>query len=443
MGKSVSEAMKPMARPARRALVVGKDYRAKDLAAIKGWSNVTEFGLTSKLWQEFAKEKDLEENRKTLMAMMVAWGEKMAIEVDTTIYFSDEMMKHLIGLVMVVGGHGAQYDTCEVGNSFLACMSEDKVEKSARKKRDKARELTRRTRTYNEELSLEATEPRYPPNDYIEAKLAMGTFAALQHALVGTHSPWYLEILRCRRIFDEEAVKEDKKAFTGMQARVMAWGIHCAMVEFFGTRLTPDQLLTPKEAPWPTSDLMRVADVIRNGTLVHIRSFPASWNEAPAAAAYEPTGNPYQLTKTPKIKLERGLGGGGTGGSPTKKVKIKLERGTERKSETGPVTHCHSRVKDLLKHFHVKFKGRANMKHILDASRKRWNHLPKLQKFTVEGKNRLCYTWVFGHCPWGDNCEFEHPPAREFDNDFIDRCHNVIKPGLVWIFENKPAEGGQ
>ena len=179
MGKSVSEALKPVAaaatRPLQRVAEKGQNYSA----AIMGWSNVTAFSKTSKIWQEFAKEKSVRQNRLTLMAHMEKWGEKMNIEVDTTVYFGDEMMKQIIALSMIVGGHGPQYEYCEVGNSFLACMAEDKGEKAARMQKDQARSNTVGTRTYHEELDLGKAEPRHLPNTYEEAKLSAGTFTAL------------------------------------------------------------------------------------------------------------------------------------------------------------------------------------------------------------------------------------------------------------------------
>ena len=75
------------------------------------------------------------------------------------------------------------------------------------------------TRTYHEELDLGKVEPRHPPNTYEEAKLSAGTFTALQFALVGSESPWYLACLRSRRMFDNEMVKLEKKEFNGIRLR--------------------------------------------------------------------------------------------------------------------------------------------------------------------------------------------------------------------------------
>ena len=120
-------------------------------------------------------------------------GGKVNIEVDTTVYFSDKMMRQIISLTMVVGGHGAQFEYCELGNSFLACMAEDKTRKAARTKKDQAKESTTSTMTYREELDLGKSDPCHPPDTFEGARLSAGTFTALQFALVGSASPWYLE----------------------------------------------------------------------------------------------------------------------------------------------------------------------------------------------------------------------------------------------------------
>ena len=97
MGKSVSEALKPVTaaatRPMRQIAEKSQNYSESDLAAIMGWSNITAFRKASKIWQEFAKKKSVRQNRLTLMAHMEKWGNKMNIEVDTAIYFGDKMMK--------------------------------------------------------------------------------------------------------------------------------------------------------------------------------------------------------------------------------------------------------------------------------------------------------------------------------------------------------------
>ena len=111
------------------------------------------------------------------MEHMKKWGDKVNIEVDTTVYFSDKMMKQLISLTMVVGGHGAQFEYCELSNSVLACMAEDKSEKAERTKKDQARELTTRTRTYREELNLGKADSHHLPDTFEEARLCAGTRA--------------------------------------------------------------------------------------------------------------------------------------------------------------------------------------------------------------------------------------------------------------------------
>ena len=82
------------------------------------------------------------------------------------------------------------------------------------------------------------------------------------------------------------------------------------------------------------------------------------------------------------------------------------------------------------------------MKWVLEAANKRWSNLPKLAKYVEGNSNRLCYTWMFGHCPWGTKCEFQHPPARKFDDEFVNKCHDGLKPGLAYIYKTKPAEPG-
>ena len=67
----------------------------------------------------------------------------------------------------------------------------------------------------------------------------------------------------------------------------------------------------------------------------------------------------------------------------------------------GPVSHCSPKVKSLLQAFHEKFQARMSTKFILDAANKRYTDLPRIPKYTEGSQNRLCYTWVFGHCPYG------------------------------------------
>ena len=246
-------------------------------------------------------------------------------------------------------------------------------------------------------------------------------------------------------MFDNEMVKLEKKEFNGMQARLMSWGMHVGMVEFFSKRLTPMDLKDPGNAIWPSVSHARVCDVIRKGTLVHYRSFPPSWAGCQGAAqnTYIPTTNPKQKTKGGGARGGAGGAGGdiardGPTGGPSDK-KIRIEGGLKFE---GPITHCHNTIKELLKELHVKFKGRMALKWILKAANKTWADLPKSDKWMDGRSNRLCYTYMFGNFPWGHKCEFKHPPAREFDKQFIKQCHAVLKPGLDYIYKTKPAAPG-
>ena len=80
-----------------------------------------------------------------------------------------------------------------------------------------------------------------------------------------------------------------------------------------------------------------------------------------------------------------------------------------------------------------------SLKWILDAANKRYTDLPRMERYVEGGRNQLCYTWMFRHCPWGHQCEFQHPPAREFTDEFVTQCHKVFKPRLEYIFRTKPA----
>ena len=49
------------------------------------------------------------------------------------------------------------------------------------------------------------------------------------------------------------------------------------MVKFYGTQMTPSDLLQPIEAEWPTVSLARVVDTIRHGSHLELRFFPHKW----------------------------------------------------------------------------------------------------------------------------------------------------------------------
>ena len=89
--------------------------------------------------------------------------------------------------------------------------------------------------------------------------------------MVGKESAFYLEVLQCRRTFNNAYVKMARSDFSPGQARQVVWGIHKGMVEFYGTRMTPSDLLQPTKAEWPTVSLARVVGAIRHGSHLELR----------------------------------------------------------------------------------------------------------------------------------------------------------------------------
>ena len=89
-------------------------------------------------------------------------------------------------------------------------------------------------------------------------------------------------------MFDNEMVKLEKKEFTSMQARLMAWGMHVGMVEFFSTRMTPAEIRGGANSILLAASLARVCDIIQNGTTIHYRSFPSKWTGTKAPPAIIP-----------------------------------------------------------------------------------------------------------------------------------------------------------
>ena len=120
-------------------------------------------------------------------------------------------------------------------------------------------------------MDLSKLDLQHPPENYEDTKLVVGTFTALQYALVGKESAFYLEVLRCRRTFDNDYVKMARSNFSPAQARQVVWGIHEGMVEFYGTQMPSSDLLQPTEAEWTTVSLARVVDAIRHGSHLELR----------------------------------------------------------------------------------------------------------------------------------------------------------------------------
>ena len=100
--------------------------------------------------------------------------------------------------------------------------------------------------------------------------------------------------------------------------------------------MTPLELTMPSTSTWPTGSLEIVIDVIRNGTQVHIRSFPPSWKQAPEVKvlAYTPAGTQPDKRRGGRGNDNGNGGGGGAGGGggngragadgnpPRKKIKL-------------------------------------------------------------------------------------------------------------------------
>ena len=95
-------------------------------------------------------------------------------------------------------------------------------------------------------LALGERDPHPPPTTFLETKLCLRTYAALQDVFLGEGSPFVDQVLALRKTMDLPKVFGDRDQWDDHRFRRIIWAVFDEGVTYCGCRLTPDDFCQPK-----------------------------------------------------------------------------------------------------------------------------------------------------------------------------------------------------
>jgi hypothetical protein len=346
------------------------------------------------------------------------------------------------------GGARASYATAEKGISPLPCRPRSSTEVESIIAFQQATNESEANRTLADAMKMSSAEaaPRSPPMDYYDLCTMLGTFAALLFALFGAGCDFFASVFDLYNILISDRVVDIKGCFTSLYCKQITWAVIEEGRTFFGTKLHPS-CFTPGykgTIVWPSSLLSKINECVIFGLPVIRQTFPLAWAEIqqkpqaltaslPPAPTKQQPPPPNPFANPPRAQLPA--------------------------LSPNSLTHVHPNIRKLLKPHQERLGGQIPMKKILKLSQKDFPDLPKLNRCIHGGKNKLCYQYICGICPRGEECYMHkeaqgHPNYSELDcvdpatgEQFVDHLWRVIQPGVEYIAKNgdefSPVQSGK
>jgi hypothetical protein len=237
------------------------------------------------------------------------------------------------------------------------------VEIEALRIKEQAVRVSQANHTFEEALKLAQSDGRAPPENYMETRLTIATYAADLWSLLtkGCHN--YEMVMKVYNTLCLPEVSVIKEAFTPIHCRELIWAIYDDGSRFFSKCKTPSEMAMPNVA-WSMSlsgDIMLDVTFARR---IERPGFPTSWKiKLPAhSERYGATGG-----------LEFGTPGGVGRGTNTEYGTLGAAGGEPlrpaAKPEAPPVDlrelakaleHVHKDIREELKDIHLKYNGESS-----------------------------------------------------------------------------------
>ena len=125
------------------------------LAALMGWCCITEEEQVPPIWGLILQTKDMEDVRLNIWNAIQHWAEKMKVELNVGVYFTDKMLKALVEMCPNAGGGMATLESAGKALSIMACMCRTASEIEDIKVKEKAEQETTSVRRMGEAIVLE------------------------------------------------------------------------------------------------------------------------------------------------------------------------------------------------------------------------------------------------------------------------------------------------
>ena len=418
----------------------GRNYDGFQMAMIKGFAHVPEIAEVPALWALFQYTKHLETHKSNLRRKMAAWAmsddREYQVPIERSLFIPDATMKEILTLDFNPGGVLAEAEEADLGLSILICRTRTTAAKSAIKKYEKAKDQSKRNRSFAEaeqEQNNSAYDLGALPDDYNELLRCIGTYCALLHSLFGPKCAFYKHCYAIWETMNSDLVYEQRHLFTVLFCRQIVWAFIAESRVYFSQRLTEEDFsgIPPDEIQYPRSQLIAILPNVRDLTPIIRSSFPAAWY---------PAGHHSATATPPPLRSVAGSGQAPVqavvapgGATPT--VVSGITTGSTRAARP-PVTirtsDINPKIKAVMEPYIEKHKG-VWLSALLTHCNITIEDLPI--PASMAAGHTVCYNFILGKCNV-DNCQHEHVHANEVTDDFAADLLAKLRPGITEFMAN-------
>ena len=383
------------------------------MAKVMGFSGIPMAKFLSKVWTYWESTQDEDEQRAFLMKTMEQWADNHRTTINPAIYFSSKQLDEWMKGKFNPGSGVAIYDSAEKGASILTCMGRSAKETEDVTVVDEARKKTDGNRRFDDEIKESKTGPRSPPRHYHELVQCVTTFCSWLWAMFTSDCDYYKTCNELRVLLIAKSVVRKSHLFTPIKCRQFIWAVISDGREFFEQVLLPGNFAPGNTVAYPSSMLDNIFDLVRRVAAIDDPTFPIEWKPMEQRSG-----------------KQSGAGGGrgrdfDHGGSSNQHPTSVNGGGGE---------HRHHVIVKYMKDYQRVVGKDILLGRILDGANLRKTDLPKLNDFTKNGVNLLCYQHILGTCRFGTKCNFRHAPKEGIKEDWAENLCKVIHPGVdrVW-----------
>ena len=404
------------------------------LAALMGFSHVTEERKVEPIWAKLLNSKSCDDHRSNLERRMKEIAKAKGLPYDKRVYYPDKMIKALVEMKPNAGEGLPTYASAGKALSIMANRPSSTAEIEEVKMREKAERETVATRSFSEAIQIESGGMKLPPSTLDQLTKCVSMFTLLCLALYGDNCDFARRLFEIWELLEDDDIAAEEHRFTPMYCKQIVWAIHVDKCAYFSHRLMPEDFAPGKTPKFKKSLLWDVIHKLRfTNPIDRGGSFPDEWKERVAGPRVPPQLDNIAPAGTSPF-LQSGSAQQMVNTSPTPKTQKTLEE---------KLSHVHDFIRNKLAEMHKKFNGRVMLKKVLELGGKQWSELPMMEGYvnTQTNKNMLCYNHILGFCS-GNRCRFKHVPKHQVTLEFAQRICQVVEPGARWLVLNEtPAPG--
>jgi hypothetical protein len=404
----------------------GKTLNDYDVAALCGFCGVSDPGQCPAIYPMFKTSKNVEDARANIMKGMEMFSKEEGIEIDRSIFLSEEVIKDIMKVRPNPFGTVGTAETSDRGVTNLVLLPRRNEEIDKMMLQEKAVEESKHTRTLRDAERLAKNDTRAPPRNYYTLKLNVGSTVVFLGVVYGTKCSLYLKMKLFYNILNSREVYGLRDAYSQLKCRQYVWAIYDDMRSFFSQRMQPSdfQKMSPT---YPVSLLDSIFEQARFALEVNRVNFPVAWLEK-TEPEVKYTGNYESEGRGPMSFLSPYAAVNGDNNDTRRSQDLYC-------SSTGQTfEHMHPKLRAALKDFHKKFQGRTYLQEIMAQAGVSWSDMPKLRATTNRetGKDELCWNWLLGTCRFGSKCNFfrSHDNGKNLPDQFVEDVIRVLKPGI-------------